>query len=63
MVRALVAVMIAGVVVVTASNCGSDCSKDADCEEVVCADGSKHRTCEEGVCMTFSDCTTKATGW
>ncbi len=65
MLRFLIAALALalGLVVVSVSNCGSECSADKDCEEVVCADGTKHRTCTEGSCMTFADCPSKQSGW
>lgn len=63
MLRIMIALFSVGLIAATVTNCTSECSVDKDCEEVVCADGTKHRSCQEGVCMTFSDCTTKQTGW
>lgn len=63
MVRIVIAAVTVGVIVFTAGACGSECSADKDCEEVVCPDGTKHRSCSEGLCMVFADCNTKPTGW
>lgn len=62
MLRTVLAI-IAAAVVATAGACGSECSADKDCEEVVCADGTKVRSCREGLCYAFQDCPQKQGGW
>ncbi len=62
MLRIVFSVM-AVIAVLSAGACGSECSADKDCQEVVCADGTKVRSCTEGLCYTFHDCPKQGSGW
>ena len=39
-----------------------ECSKDADCQEITCGDGTPMQTCDEGVCLQGDDCEQEADG-
>lgn len=39
-----------------------ECSKDADCQEITCGDGTKMQTCDEGSCLQGDDCEQEADG-
>ena len=40
----------------------AECTKDDECNEITCPDGSKMRTCESGVCLQGNDCEAESTG-
>lgn len=40
----------------------AECTKDEECNEITCPDGSKMRTCESGVCLQGDDCETESSG-
>lgn len=44
--------------------CGSECSEDADCNEVRCPDLTDHQICkEDGTCFVIEDCEQGSGGW
>lgn len=40
----------------------AECTKDEECNEITCPDGSKMQTCESGVCLQGDDCEAESTG-
>ncbi len=39
-----------------------ECTKNEECQEITCPDGSKMRTCQGGVCLQGDDCETESSG-
>jgi hypothetical protein len=52
----LIAAMLAGGLTIAACEDDPECETNADCDEVVCADGIKHKECTEGSCFVAEDC-------
>lgn len=51
-----VAVMAAVGAVGCDSEESSECSKDTECQEITCGDGTKLQSCSDGVCLQGRDC-------
>ena len=63
--RALAVAVAPLAIALLAVACGSEeaeCTKDEECNEITCPDGSKMQTCESGVCLQGDDCEAESTG-
>jgi hypothetical protein len=54
--RALLATLAIGLVAAACDSEDSECTKNEDCQEITCPDGSKMQSCSEGQCLQGDDC-------
>jgi hypothetical protein len=59
------AVVISALAFASVTACESEdpeCTKDSECQEITCGDGSKLQGCEDGACLQGTDCEQEADG-